>query len=135
MQTGFEQVTVLTLWRKGQPDLLPDGMEFWYRGHKFRHRPNGYTDGMSSPQFTHAFSCAEPRGWAFMPAVAHDGAYHGDVETFGVNPYGQQGWFPFSFTKDEADVMFKELLDAIATNDEERAQAIVFYEAVHLSGH
>lgn len=76
---GFPSADVLLLHRPGQPCLLPgDGFQWYYRGHLWRYR--GYTDGMSSPQFTHAAADADPYGWPLRAAVPHDGGYHDGLE-------------------------------------------------------
>lgn len=130
MQIGFDTLDVPLIHRPGQDCLLPEGFAFWYRGHQFRHRPGGHTDGMSSPQFTHLFDMAEPYGWALPAAVPHDGVYHDAIEQ--LTP---SGWVPFDFGKEAGDVLFKELLDVLAGPDTEKQRlALVFYEAVRLAG-
>jgi len=121
---------VLILHRFNAPNLLPEGFEFYWRGKSLRHKPNGYTDGMSSPQFTHIISGVEPYGWALPAAVAHDGGYHDDLEVF------ENGeWKPFAITKQECDEMFYELLLILAAGEGVKVvQAMAFYEAVHLGG-
>jgi hypothetical protein len=131
MLTGFETISVTSVWRgESVPDLLPLGFEFWWRGQKFRHKPGGCSDGLSSPQFTHLDPDIDSRDWAYPPAVAHDGGYHDAIEM--QNQFGE--WVKFTFTKDECDTLFKELMDSIATDDKQRAEALAFYEAVHLFG-
>jgi len=130
METGFDTTDVLLLHRSGQACVLPEGFACRYRGHQFRHRPGGVTDGMSSPQFTHAVAGLEAYGWALPAAVIHDGGYHDELE---IQAAGD--WRPFTFSKDECDQLLKELLDVLAGEDKARQDlALVIYEAVHLFG-
>lgn len=130
MTTGFPSTNVLLLQRSGQDCLLPDGFVWNWRGGTFRHKPGGHTDGMSSPQFLHFFHALEPYGWALPAAIAHDAAYHGDMEQL-CNEF----WKPFPITKDEADLMLLELLEAIAKNDFQRGEAKGIFGAVQMFGH
>jgi hypothetical protein len=122
---------VLILHRSGgRPPGLPEGFEFYWGGYQLRHQPGGYTDGMSSPQFTHVLSAAEPYGWALPAAVAHDGGYHDDLEKWTVD-----GWKKITLTKAECDQMFYDLLLLLAAgNLPQQSLAKLFYEAVHLGG-
>ena len=131
MNTGFDTTKILTEWQGGDlPDLLPAGFEFWWNGRKYRHRPGGYTDGMSSPQFSHLIKLCAPRGWAFPAAVAHDGGYHDAIE----RQNALQSWVPITFTKDECDQLFHDLLETLADTVEKQALILPFYEAVRLAG-
>lgn len=131
MQTGFETTKVITEWQGEElPDLLPNGFEFWWRGRKFRHKPGGFTDGMSSPQFLHVWKSTAARGWAFPAAVPHDGGYHDALEM--LSRYGE--WVKFSPTKDDCDAIFKELMETIADTTQKQFELLAFYEAVHLCG-
>ena len=131
MQTGFETTKVLTEWQGEElPDLLPAGFEFWWHGRRFRHRPGGYTDGMSSPQFLHVWKSSAPRGWAFPSAVAHDGGYHNALEMFTTSG----DWVKITLTKDECDQMFKDLMETLADTTQKQIQLPAYYEAVHLCG-
>lgn len=131
MNIGFDTTAVLMLHRPGQACLLPAGFTFWYRSHLFRHKPGGYSDGMSSPQYTHVFESADPYGWALPAAVAHDGVYHNAIEQC----IGQGGWIPIDFGKDNGDQLFHDLLVVLANGNEARLmEARAFYEAVHLGG-
>lgn len=131
MQTGFDSVKVLTEWQgEDLPDLLPSGFEFWWRGRKYRHRPGGYTDGMSSPQFLHLTKSTSARGWAFPPAVAHDGGYHNGIEL--LNKDGV--WVHINLMKEDCDAIFKELMESIADTTQKQVELLAFYEAVHLCG-
>ena len=131
MQTGFDNTNVLSLWLgEDVPDLLPNGFEFWWRNHRYRHAPGGHTDGLSSPQFLHLDKDVDSRDWAYPAAVCHDGGYHNDLEIL----RNDNSWESFTLTKDECDSMFKELMDTLAVTAAQKAQAIIFYEAVHLFG-
>lgn len=145
MQTGFDNINVKSIWRgEDIPDLLPDGFTFWWRGHQYRHRPGGFSDGLSSPQFLHIGADTDSRDWAYPAAVAHDGGYHDSldvwrpervIEDANENSQTIPGfWEPFTLAKDECDQMFKELMDSIAVNDRQRMEAIAFYEAVRIFG-
>ena len=129
--TGFPTNQVTTIWRGADmPDLLPEGLEFTWRGGRFRHRPGGYTDGMSSPQFVQCLPMIEARGWAMLPAVAHDGGYHRAIEI-----YSDGEWKPFVLSKDDCDAMFYDLLLCVAGDDfHKRHLAKVFFDAVHFFG-
>lgn len=116
--------------RPDREGLLPEGFEFFWKGYQLRHKPGGYTDGMSSPQFTHVFSAADPYGWALPAAVPHDGGYHDDLEKWTVD-----GWKKITLTKNECDEMFYDLLVLLAAGDVGKLiEAKAFYEAVHLGG-
>ena len=128
--TALPSLDVLILHQPESVGTLPEGFEFYWKGYHLRHKPNGYTDGMSSPQFTHLFSLAEPYGWALPAAVPHDGGYHDDLEK--LTP---DGWQKITLTKEECDQMFYDLLILLAAgNFEKQELAKVFYEAVHLGG-
>jgi len=131
MNCGFPSNKVVTVWQGPDlPDLLPDGFEFRWRGHTFRHRPGGYTDGMSSPAITHAFPDISPRCWAFPGAIAHDGGYHDDLEV--ATNDGE--WRRFSLTKEESDQMLHDLLLTLADTPQKVILAGLIYQAVHLGG-
>lgn len=129
-QTAIPSTDVLILHRQNGENLLPEGFEFYWNGFHLRHKPNGYTDGMSSPQFTHVFTAADPYGWALPAAVPHDGGYHDDLEKWTVD-----GWQPITLTKAECDQMFYDLLQLLAAGNEAKLiESRAFYEAVHLGG-
>ena len=128
--TNFIPLEVLILHRQNGVNLLPNGFDFFWGGYQLRHKPGGYTDGMSSPQFTHVINGVQPYGWALPAAVAHDGAYHDDLEKFTVD-----GWKRITLTKHESDTMFYDLLYLLAAGDVgKKVQAMAFYEAVNLGG-
>jgi hypothetical protein len=128
--TAIQNLDVLILHRHQADNVLPDGFEFFWQGYQLRHKPGGYTDGMSSPQFTHMITTAAPYGWALPAAVAHDGGYHDDLELYTVD-----GWKPFRITKDECDQMFYDLLLLLAAGDSRKVMAaMAFYEAVRFGG-
>lgn len=132
--TGIVNSFINLQWQPNLPAgtfALPTGYVFLWRGRMLRHRPGGYTDGMSSPQFTHVLKDANPWGWAARAAVAHDGCYHRALDESHDNGLT---WLPISMSKDDGDTMFKELMDAIATSDSDRNEAILFYESVHIAG-
>lgn len=137
---GFETLAISSIWQgAGRPDLLPAngcGFEFWWRSHKYRHRPGGHTDFLSSPQFAQIFPFAERRGWGAPAAVPHDGVYHDDIEIW-IQP--QDGtpahWQAIDLGKDNGDQLFHDLLVVLADGNEARLmEARAFYEAVHLGG-
>ncbi len=131
MQTGFDNTDVVSVWRgESAPDLLPNGFACWWRGHQWRHAPGGFSDGLSSPQFIRLDPDVDSRCWAYPAAVMHDGGYHDDLEI--LRPEGN--WEKFTLSKDECDQLFKELMDSMATTEDQRRETIVFYEAVHLFG-
>lgn len=135
MTTGFESVQVTSIWRgEDVPDLLPIGFEFFWRGQKYRHKPGGYSDGLSSPQFLHIASDIDSRDWAYPAANCHDGGYHNDLEIWTDVGHGIFAWRAVTLCKDDCDAMFKELMESIAVNEKQRLEAIAFYEAVHLAG-
>jgi hypothetical protein len=134
MFTGIPTRTVATVWRENQDDLLPDGMEFWWRGERYRHRPGGHTDGMSDPRIFRNLPDLDPRGVFFREAVAHDGGYHRALEKFIQSDSGGD-WYPVNLSKDDCDIMFHELALARAGNDIKlHAIANLIYESVHLFG-
>lgn len=135
--TGFDTIEIESIWQgEGKPDLLPNGFEFHWRGHKYRHRPGGYTDYLSSPQFAQIFKCAERRGWGAPAAVPHDGVYHNAIEIWIQLKDGTAGhWQAIDLGKDMGDQMFYDLLVVLAAGNEARMiEARAFYEAVHLGG-
>lgn len=135
MEIGFDTTDVLLLHRIGKPCLLPgDGFSWWWKTHHFRYRSNeqreAYSDGLSSPQFTHCSELLEPYGDFLPAAVAHDGGYHDGVEI--ETP---EGWKPFHLSKDDCDRMLYDLTLVLAGGDEEKQKvALLIYEAVHLGG-
>ena len=135
--TGPISETVALRWRPGAPFLVLEGVEAMWRGHRVRHRPGGYTDGLSSPQFTHALPDAEPFGWATVPAVLHDAGYHDDLEAFHAYPEGgllAGAWRKFTLSKSDCDQMFLELLQSIATTTQHQLEADMFWLAVSRGG-
>jgi len=131
MFTGFFIGNVTSVWRgEDVPDLLPYGFEFWWRSQPYRHRPGGYSDGLSSPQFLRAAPDLDSRDWAYPAAVCHDGGYHDALELQLLDG----SWQKITLTKDECDQMFKDLLDTLALTEKQKLEASAFYEAVHLLG-
>lgn len=127
---AIPNLAVLIYHQPDGPGTLPEGFEFFWGGYQLRHKPGGYTDGMSSPQFTHVLSAADPYGWALPAAVPHDGGYHDDIEKWTVD-----GWKKITLTKPECDQMFFDLLNLIAAGDvQKQSLAKLFYEAVHIGG-
>lgn len=127
---AIPNLAVLILHQPTGIGILPEGFEFYWGGYHLRHKPGGYTDGMSSPQFTHVLSAADPYGWALPAAVPHDGGYHDDLEKWTVD-----GWQKITLEKFECDQMFFDLLNLLAAGDQQKQSlAKLFYEAVHLGG-
>ena len=127
--TAIPVLEIALIHRFDQPCLIASPtFEWWWNGRHFRLASDTYTDGLSSPQFTH--SLAEPYGWGLLAAVPHDAGYHDSIEEC-VN--GQ--WVHVTLTKDECDRMFYDLLLVLAAGKAARVmQAMAFYEAVHLGG-
>lgn len=120
--------------------LPGDGFVYPWRDHVFRHRPGGYTDGMSDQKIAHVLdfmpaaaklsALMDPWGWAAPAAVPHDGGYHGAIDI-----WTGAAWQPFRMGQDDCDTMFKDLLDVQAGDDpDKQALVIPLYEAVHLFG-
>ena len=103
-----------------------------YRGHWWRHREGGYTDGMSDPKLVQAlFADGNPFGWHFPADVNHDGGYHGALEM----QQADGTWQPFDLPKEEVDFLYREHLIQLAGMDESRLREIPFiYQAVNLGG-
>jgi hypothetical protein len=133
--TGIVNSFINLQWQPNLPAgsfMLPDGYPVLWRGRMLRHRPRGYTDGMSDPKAVQFLnSSLNPFGWAMRAAVPHDGGYHRALDESFDNG---RTWLPITLSKDDCDLMFKEILDAIATTDAERAEAILFYNAVKYGG-
>jgi len=128
--TAISNLDVLILHKFNADNVLPEGFEFFWHGRQLRHKPGGYTDGMSSPQFTHVFKFTDPYGWALPAAVAHDGGYHDALDEWTVD-----GWRAVSMTKDDCDQMFYDLLILLAAGDvTHHLEAMAFYECVRLGG-
>jgi len=90
-------------------------------GRLLRCRVGATTDGLSSPKFV---KCDLQNSCTFFPAVAHDGAYRGDLEESfdkGVT------WSPAKLSKVEADDLLLELLE---DNGVPGDTADIIYEAV-----
>ena len=88
---------------------------------------------------------ATPRlGWALPAAVSHDGGYHGHleiwheqrlIEAVDSSEHTIDGyWDVFDLSKDDCDVLLKELLDTIADTLEKKDAILIIFEAVHLAG-
>jgi len=130
MTTSFITTDVLILHRAGQAGLLPEGFTFRWRGHDLRHKPGGYTDGMSDPKFLQCVEALDPYGWILPAAVPHDGGYHRHIEIFAGGE-----WKPFQMDRASCDDMFYELALVLAGEDKIKQKlAFAFYEAVKLGG-
>lgn len=99
-------------------------MEFWAFGRRFRIRKGGTTDGPSIPHWT-----GIPRTGKKWPCGAgHDAGYRDDLEE-AINDAGGDtwSWHHVTLTKDQCDLMFRELLLA---NGVDGLEAEAFYIAV-----
>ena len=144
---GFPSLLIPLVWCPEETALFNvagEGFPFWWRGHLFRHRPGGYTDGMSDPRFLHILSDADPFGWAFPGALPHDGGYHDDLEIWiqpnplaSADPLQHPGgyWQKFQCDKATCDQIIFDLLVVLARGLEVKVmEARAIYEAVHLGG-
>ena len=111
--------------------MLPTGYQFLWRGRLLRHRPRGFTDGMSDPRFLQLLEDGNPWGWTARATIPHDGCYHRALDESFDNGVA---WQAITMSKEDGDLMLKELLDAIAINDRQRAEAVMIYEAVKFGG-
>lgn len=137
---GFVSDEVPLTWRKGKVMALPDGMEFYWRGMRLRHRPGGYTDGTSFPCIAKVIPDADPYGWTFQCGVSHDASYHEALERWSSErveipgPAGPEefdkGWVPFHLEQEQADEMIRDLLLVTADTTERQLQVEPIYLAL-----
>ena len=130
-QDGFPSDTVNLQWRKGRDFLLPDGMEFYWRGMRLRHKPGGHTDGTSFPAIVQVIPDADQTGWTLQCGIAHDAAYHRDLERWSE---AEQAWKPFHLEQEQADEMIRDLLFATADTTERQLQVEPIYLALKKFG-
>lgn len=132
--TGIVDIFINLQWQPNLPAgtfMLPEGYRFLWRGRMLRHRPRGYTDGMSDPKLLQLLSDGNPFGWVAQAAVAHDGCYHRALDESFNNGVS---WLQITMSKEDGDMMLKELMDSVATTERQRSEAVLIYDAVKYGG-